>query len=53
MELRCRECGKLLTTIKKGVNIELEIKCNKCKTINLITLKSVREGKARTIIKND
>jgi phage FluMu protein Com len=30
-ELRCANCNKLLAKIKKG---EVEIKCNRCKTVN-------------------
>ena len=33
-ECRCKKCGKLLFKYKNGVIIEVEIKCDRCGTMN-------------------
>lgn len=42
MEIRCEKCNKLLTVVKNGVKIELEIKCNRCKHISKIEIENAK-----------
>jgi len=35
-EYRCKKCGKLLFKFKNSVIIDLEIKCDRCGTVNEI-----------------
>lgn len=45
MEVKCEKCGRLLTIIKNGSRIEIEIKCNRCKHINLIKIQEADPNK--------
>ena len=50
MELRCKSCNRLLTILKKGVNIEMETKCPRCGTTTKSIIKSVRENVVYSVI---
>lgn len=43
MVIRCEKCNKLLTIVVKGVNIEMEIKCVRCKHTNSVKIESIDE----------
>lgn len=51
MEIRCEKCGKLLTIIKHGSKIIIEIKCTRCGHINLIKILNVEETQQIKVVK--
>lgn len=46
-DIRCKICGRKLFIIKTPGEMVIEVKCNSCKIINLITL--TKDDKVATI----
>lgn len=43
-DFRCKKCNKLLFKYKDGVYLMLEIKCDRCGTVNIINNQDQREN---------
>ena len=44
-EIRCPNCGFLITKVFSDINGHLQIKCEKCKSVNILNLAYFRKRK--------